>query len=275
VHRLSPRASGPFVSVNLPAIPSALAESELFGHARGAFTGADRERRGLIEEAGGGTIFFDEIGDLAPPLQSKLLRTLQEREVRRVGENRPRPVDVRVVSATSRDLSREVEEGRFREDLFYRLHVAVVRLPPLRERGRDALLLARTFLDRYAREYGRGALRLSAEAAAAVLAYRWPGNVRELQNAMAQAAALCDDGDAVLPGHLPEPVRGAAGTRPAPAGDYRARVDAHRRDLIAEALHRSRGNRSRAARELGLSRQALLYLIRELKVPDPGTGHRP
>jgi DNA-binding NtrC family response regulator/tetratricopeptide (TPR) repeat protein len=266
VHRLSPRSAGPFVSVNLPAIPAALAESELFGHARGAFTGADRERRGLLEEAHGGTIFFDEIGDLPAALQAKLLRALQEREVRRVGENRPRPVDARVVSATSRDLVREVETGRFREDLFYRLHVAVVRLPPLRERGRDALRLARFFLDRCAREYGRGPLRISPEASAAILAYGWPGNVRELQNAIAQAAALCDAGGVVGPDLLPEPVRGAGGRRREPAGDYRARVDAHRRALVRDALDRHGGNRSRAARDLGLSRQALLYLIRELRV---------
>jgi DNA-binding NtrC family response regulator/tetratricopeptide (TPR) repeat protein len=266
VHRLSPRSAGPFVPVNLPAIPAALAESELFGHARGAFTGADRERRGLLEEAHGGTIFFDEIGDLPTALQAKLLRALQEREVRRVGENRPRPVDVRVVSATSRDLVREVESGRFREDLFYRLHVAVVRLPPLRERGRDALRLARFFLDRCAREYGRGPLRVSPEASAAILAHAWPGNVRELQNAMAQAAALCDAGGLVGPDLLPEAVRGAGGRRREPAGDYRARVDAHRRALVRDALDRHGGNRSRAARDLGLSRQALLYLIRELRV---------
>jgi two-component system response regulator AtoC len=266
VHRLSPRSAGPFVSVNLPAIPAALAESELFGHVRGAFTGADRDRRGLIEEANGGTIFFDEIGDLPAPLQAKLLRTLQEREVRRVGENRPRSVDVRVVSATSRDLVREVEASRFREDLFYRLHVAVVRLPPLRERGRDALLLARFFLNGCAREYDRGALRVSPEAAAALLSYPWPGNVRELQNAIAQAAALCDAGGLVGPDLRPEPIRGAGSRRREPAGDYRTRVDAHRRALIRDALDRHGGNRSRAARDLGLSRQALLYLIRELRV---------
>jgi DNA-binding NtrC family response regulator len=273
VHRLSPRASGPFVAVNVPAIPASLAESELFGHARGAFSGADRERRGLLEEASGGTVFFDEIGDLPPPLQSKLLRALQEREVRRVGENRPRTVDVRVVSATSRELEREVEAGRFREDLFYRLHVACVRLPPLRDRGRDALLLARHFLERYAREYGRGALRLSAEAGASILAYPWPGNVRELQNAIAQAAALAEGDVPVAPELFPEAVRGVRRTSGA-SGAYRARVDAHRRDLIADALERSGGNRSRAARDLGLSRQALLYLIRELKVPDRGRGER-
>jgi len=265
VHRLSPRAGGPFVPVNVPAIPAALAESELFGHARGAFSGADRDRRGLLEEAHGGTVFFDEIGDLSPPLQSKLLRALQEREVRRLGENRSRPVDVRIVSATSRELEKEVEAGRFREDLFYRLHVACVRLPALRERGRDALLLARHFLERFAREYGRGPLRLAPESAAAILEYAWPGNVRELENAMAQAAALSDGAGPFGPELLPSAVRGARRSA-APRGDYRASVDAHRRDLIAGALERSGGNRSRAARELGLSRQALLYLIKELKV---------
>ncbi len=266
IHRLSPRASGPFVPVNIPAIPAALLESELFGHARGAFTGAERERKGLLEEANGGTIFFDEIGDLAAALQPKLLRALQEREIRRVGENRARAIDVRVVSATSRDLAKDVEDGRFREDLYYRLHVALVRLPALRERGRDALLLARHFLERYAREYGRGPLRLTPEAGAAIAAHGWPGNVRELQNAMAQAAALCEEGLVTL-ALLPEPLRQARRAAMLP-GDYRSRVDAHRRDLIADALDRTGGNRSRAARDLGLSRQALLYLIRELKVPD-------
>ncbi len=267
IHRLSPRSAGPFIAVNIPSIPAALLESELFGHARGAFTGAERERRGLLEESGGGTIFFDEIGDLAAPLQANLLRALQEREIRRVGENRSRPVDLRVVSATSRDLAREVEAGRFREDLYYRLHVALIRLPPLRERGRDTLVLARHFLERYAAEFGRGRLRLSPEAAAALVSHPWPGNVRELQNAMAQAVALADRDGLVTPPLLPEPVR-ASRRAEGPPSDYRTRVDAHRRSLIADALDRSGGNRSRAARDLGLSRQALLYLIRELKVPE-------
>ena len=265
VHALSPRAAGAFVAVNVPAIPSTLLESELFGHARGAFTGADRDRKGLLEEAERGTIFFDEVGDLTLPLQAKLLRTLQEREVRRVGENRPRRLDVRVVSATSRNLEREVEAGRFREDLYYRLHVAVIALPPLRDRGRDSLLLARHFLSRYGREYGRGDLTFAPETLAALSSHSWPGNVRELQNVVAQAAALAESGGVVPPGLLPEPLRRE---RRGPAGgeNYRSRVDEHRRGLITEALERSGGNRSRAARDLGMSRQALLYLIRELNV---------
>jgi len=266
VHALSPRGSGRFVAVNVAAIPAGLLESELFGHVRGAFTGADRERRGLIEEADGGTIFFDEIGDLDLALQAKLLRALQEGEVRRVGESRARRVDVRVVSATARDLVRDVSAGRFREDLYYRLHVAVIPLPALRHRGRDVHLLARHFLERYAREYARGGLQFAPEAIAAIAAHGWPGNVRELQNAVSQAAVLAQHGRPVTVDLLPEPVRRAHGAS-SPSVDYRSRVNAHRRDLIREALERTGGNRSRAARDLGLSRQALLYLIRELKVP--------
>jgi DNA-binding NtrC family response regulator len=272
VHSLSARASGPFVPVNIPAIPPALLESELFGHVRGAFTGADRERRGLFEEAHGGTIFFDEIGDLTAPLQAKLLRALQEREIRRIGENRSRSIDVRVVSATSRQLEHEVESGAFREDLYYRLHVAVIRLPALRDRGRDAGTLARHFLERFAHEYAKGNLQYSPEALSALAAYSWPGNVRELQSAIAQAAALAEPNATVGLELLPEAARRPR--RTAASADYRTRVDAHRRGLISEALERSGGNRSRAARELGLSRQALLYLIRELNVTSrPRSGH--
>jgi two-component system response regulator AtoC len=272
VHSLSSRSSGPFVAVNVSAIPSALVESELFGHTRGAFTGADRDRPGLLEEAGRGTIFFDEIGDLAAPVQAKLLRALQDREIRRVGENRPRRIDVRVVSATSRDLAAEVAAGRFREDLYYRLHVAVIRLPRLAERGKDALLLARHFLEAAAREDRRGAFELAPDAVAALLSHPWPGNVRELQSAIGSAAALAE-GRRIDARLLPEAVRRSArspgregGRDGGKDGGYRSSVNAHRRDLIMDALERAGGNRSRAARELRLSRQALLYLIRELRV---------
>src|SRR5262249_18246898 len=198
---------GPVWAGRVPAIPPTLWESGRFGRARGAFTGADRDRRGLLEEAHGGTIFFDEIGDLTAPLQAKLLRTLQEGEIRRIGENRSRAIDVRVVSATSRQLEREVENGTFREDLYYRLHVAVVHLPALRERGRDAVLLARHFLARFGREYGRGNLQYSPEALAALAAHSWPGNVRELQSAVAQAAALAEPNGTVGLDLLPETVQ--------------------------------------------------------------------
>ena len=272
IHRLSPRASGPFVPVNIPAIPAALLESELFGHARGAFTGADRERRGLLEEASGGTIFLDEIGDLDAALQPKLLRALQEREIRRVGENRARAIDVRVVSATSRDLARDVEAGRFREDLYYRLHVALVRLPALRERGRDALLLARHFLE-------RARPRVRPRAAAPDARGRRRDRGLHVARQRPRAAERHGPGRRALRGGRPRhasrccPMPCARARRAeAPAGDYRARVDAHRRDLITDALDRTGGNRSRAARDLGLSRQALLYLIRELKVPDRRKG---
>ena len=255
--------------VNVAAIPAGVLESELFGHARGAFTGAERDRRGLLEEASGGTIFFDEIGDLALPLQSKLLRALQERELRRVGENRSRPIDVRVVSATSRDLAREVEARAVsRRPLLSpprRPHPAAAAA-----RAGAGRAAAREALPRTLRAASTGGARCASRpsAAAAIGAYGWPGNVRELQNAMAQAAALAELSGLVTAALLPEAVRPArplarAGRR---TGDYRSRVDAHRRDLIADALDRAGGNRSRAARDLGLSRQALLYLIRELKV---------
>jgi transcriptional regulator with PAS, ATPase and Fis domain len=201
-----------------------------------------------------------------------LLRALQEREIRRVGENRARSIDVRVISATSRQLGDAVERGVFREDLYYRLHVAVIALPPLRDRGRDVFLLARHFLARFAKEYGRGQLHLAPETLSALASHAWPGNVRELQNVIAQAAALAEMNGTITPELLPEPLR--RDRRPAPTEGYRSRVDAHRRGLIVEALERTGGNRTRAARHLGLSRQALLYLIRELNVPArPRSGH--
>ena len=265
VHRLSPRAAFPFVGVNVAAFPEHLLEDELFGHAKGAFTGADRDRAGLFESAHRGTLFLDEIGDLSPALQAKLLRVLQEREIKRIGENRYRAVDVRLVSATAKELEKHVERGVFREDLYYRIKVASLALPPLRERGGDAVLLARHFLDKYASEYAKGALQWSARAIRAIRAFHWPGNVRQLENAVMEAVALADPGSTIdregLPAFLQADVPESS-----PAGDYRERVDAYRRRLLEEALARSRGNRTHAARELGVTRQALLYLIRELKI---------
>ena len=255
VHRLSERP-GPFVPVNVAALTGSLIESELFGHARGAFTGADRDRKGLVEEASGGTLFLDEIGDLALPLQAKLLRVLQEGEIRRVGETRTRPVDVRIVSATHRDLKGMVDGGSFRRDLLYRLAGLEVELPPLRKRARDLRRLVAAAL---------GGATLSDEARTAVLGYPWPGNIRELLTALEAGRALAAPSTVVELEHLPPAIRPVphSGTAPPGAGTYRERVADAKRRVIAEALEANGGNRTRAARMLGLSRQSLLY---EMKV---------
>ncbi|HVS01530.1 MAG TPA: sigma 54-interacting transcriptional regulator [Thermoanaerobaculia bacterium] len=258
VHRLSPRAAGPFLPLNCAELSETLILSELFGHVRGAFTGADRDRMGIFESARGGTVFLDEIGDLPPAAQGKLLRVLQEKEVRRVGESLPRKVDVRVVTATHRDLAAMVREGSFRQDLYYRLRVAVVELPPLRERGGDVLLLAEHFLQR--RRAGRR-LRLARDAAARLLAHGWPGNVRELENVLEVAAALAEEG-VIEERHLPL----APAEDGASQGGYHQQVEAFRRRLVEEALAAVGGRQAEAARRLGLTRQALSYLVRQLKV---------
>jgi DNA-binding NtrC family response regulator/tetratricopeptide (TPR) repeat protein len=254
VHRLSGRP-GPFVPVNVAALAGSLIESELFGHVRGAFTGADRDRRGLVEEASGGTLFLDEIGDLALPLQAKLLRVLQEGEVRRVGDVKTRPVDLRVVSATHRDLKAMVDEGTFRRDLLYRLGGLELTLPPLRKRRQDLTRLV---------AWALGPAALTPEARNAVYGYSWPGNVRELLSALEGARALAAPSPLVDLEHLPAALRRAAAAAPAPrAGSYHDAVAEAKRRVIAQALEENGGNRTRAARQLGLSRQSLIY---ELKV---------
>ncbi len=267
LHDLSPRAAAPFVAVNCGAIPAELLESELFGHARGAFTDAVRARKGLALEADGGTLFLDELGELPLPLQVKLLRFLQEEEVRPVGDDRPRKVDVRVVAATARDLSAAVKAGAFREDLYWRLAVVEVRLPPLRERPEDVAPLAAHFLARFAalRPELPG-LRLTPEALEALKAHRWPGNVRELAHAMERAVVLAD-GPAISEEELPAAVRAPspAGDGPPAAGDLSVKrgTRALEERLIREALDRTGGNRSRAAELLELSYRALLYKIKD------------
>jgi len=273
IHTSSPRAGAAFVAVNCAAIPEALLESELFGHARGAFTGASQERAGLFEEADGGTIFLDEIGELPLALQVKLLRVLQEGEIRRVGENGSRPVDVRVVAATSRDLEAEVAAGRFRSDLYYRVNVVRLHLPPLRERRDDVAELARHFLARHAQRLKVAPPTLGAAALRALTEYGWPGNVRELENAIERSLVLADEG-VIDVAHLPAAVRGEArppnGSSPngtgAPADEdlsVKRRTERLERTLIAQALQRTGGNRTRAAQLLDLSHRALLYKIRE------------
>jgi len=271
LHDLSPRAAAPFVAVNCGAIPGELLESELFGHARGAFTDAVRARKGLALEADGGTLFLDEIGELPLPLQVKLLRFLQEEEVRPVGDDRPRRVDVRVVAATARDLEAAVKSGQFREDLYWRLAVVGIRLPPLRERPEDVEALAGHFLARFAalRPELPG-LRFSGEALEVLKAHHWPGNVRELMHAVERAVVLAD-GPAIGEEELPAAVRAPS---PAPAeappagGDLSVKrgLRALEERLIREALARTSGNRSRAAELLELSYRALLYKIKDYGV---------
>jgi two-component system response regulator AtoC len=267
IHDSSPRASARFVAVNCGAIPEHLLESELFGHARGAFTGAAESRSGLFEEADGGTLFLDELGELPQPLQVKLLRALQEGEVRRVGDNAPRTVDARVIAATSRDLENDVREGRFRADLFYRVNVVRIQSPPLRERREDVPELVRHFMTVFNKRMG---LRLSSVAPAAMrllMDYAWPGNVRELENVVERAMVLAE-GSMVEVAHLPATIRS-----PHEAAESTGREDLDlsvkrrtadlERSLIERALRETDGNRTRAARILELSQRALLYKIKE------------
>ena len=267
MHTLSPRRLAGYVAHNCGATPDSLIESELFGHSRGAFTGAVADRPGLFEAAHQGTLFLDEIGDASPLLQMKLLRVLQEGEARRVGEIKLRRLDVRVVSATHRSLAEGVERGGFRTDLYYRLNAVRLRLPPLRERGDDALLLAAAFLRRAAADCGSPPPTLDPELAAHLMRYPWPGNVRELSNACAYAVKVAGARDVVALEHWPE-VPLLPGT-PAERGLH-AETRALEQRRLREALDLSHGNKSQAARSLGLSRQGLLKKLRRhgLGVPE-------
>jgi two-component system response regulator HydG len=259
IHDESPRAARPFVGVNCGAVTETLLESELFGHARGAFTGADRERPGLFESANGGTLFLDEIGEITPGMQVKLLRVLQEKEVRRVGENRSRRIDVRIVAATNRNLADDVAAGKFRQDLFYRLRVIELRVPPLRDRPEDVLPLARVFLAETAKRMGRKITGFTPRAADQLVRHDWPGNVREVQNAIEHAVALCS-GNRVDVEDLPEELRSAM-PRPRPTGRTRPLEDVEREYILA-AVEGAGGNRTRAAVDLGIG---LATLKRKLK----------
>jgi len=268
IHAQSPRRAEAFVAVNCAAIPETLLESELFGHARGAFTGADRARRGLFSEADAGTLFLDEIGELPLALQAKLLRVLQDEEIRPVGESKPRRVDVRVIAATARDLEAEVAAGRFREDLFYRLDVVRVAVPPLRERREDIPLLVDHFLARARATLGKPVRGVDDAALGRLVAYDWPGNVRELENVLERAVILAR-GDRLTLADLPAGVAAAAAGAPEPSARApedlslrRARRALETR-LIAQALEATGGNRTHAARLLGISHRALLYKIKE------------
>jgi len=262
MHELGPRRDGPFVAVNCAALPDALIESELFGHERGAFTDARERRIGRLEAASGGTFFLDEVGELSPAVQAKLLRALQERAVERIGSTVPVPVEVRVVAATHRDLERDVAGGRFREDLYYRLAVVPVRVPPLRERREDVRLLAEAFLARARAEGHAGAPRLTARALAALERHSWPGNVRELENALERAMALAR-GPAIDVADLPEAVVRSDRQETMRAAVWEGRLTLEEaaagfeRELIREALERCQGNQTHAAARLGLTRRLL------------------
>jgi two-component system, NtrC family, response regulator AtoC len=268
LHDLSPRRDGPFLAVNCGAIPEPLMESELFGHVRGAFTDAHQNRKGLFEEADGGTLFLDEVGELPPALQVKLLRVLQEEEIRRVGDTRSVKVEVRVVAATVRDLPEEVKKGRFREDLFYRLNVVQVRMPPLRERREDIPLLLEHFLRRCAKKLGQTVEGFTPEAMRVLESYSWPGNVRELENVVERAVVLAEgprvDVDGLPEKLLDDPVSAPPST-PAGRGDLSIKRAgrAMEQDLIRRALAKTNGNRTRAAELLDLSHRALLYKLKE------------
>jgi DNA-binding NtrC family response regulator len=262
IHGWSARAPGPLVKVNCAAIPETLLESELFGHEKGAFTGATSQRIGRFELANGGTIFLDEIADMSPPLQAKLLRVTQDGLFNRVGSNTELRTNARILAATNRHLEDEVKNNRFREDLFYRLNVVELNIPPLRERPEDILALAEFFIA----EFTKGKARFSASVADCLARYSWPGNVRELRNAM-ERAALLSMGELIVPEHLPARVRAPAAPTPNPGADP---ADAERlgeieRQAIFQALRKHDFNRTETAKALGISRRALIYKLQRFR----------
>jgi DNA-binding NtrC family response regulator len=276
LHQHSARKQAPFVAVNCAAISRELVESELFGHEKGSFTGAEARRVGRFEAAHGGTIFLDEIGDMAPETQAKVLRVLQERSFERVGGSKPLQVDVRVVAATHRDLERDVRDGRFREDLYYRLKVVELELPPLRERGEDLASLAERFLEQLAERHGRPRKRLAPEALAELSRHAWPGNVRELRNAVERAAVLAAGEEIQVEDlALPHGEPAGAGAPPAGGGEgvpfgeaKRSAVERFERAYLLRALRENEGNISRTAEAIGMVRQSLQQKIRELGLRD-------
>jgi DNA-binding NtrC family response regulator len=263
IHDGGRRSRGPFVAVNCGAIPDQLLESELFGHARGAFTGALRDKAGLIEEACAGTFFLDEIGDLSLPLQAKLLRLLQEKEIRRIGETRTRSVDARFISATNKDLEREIERGGFRLDLSFRLRILTIEVPPLRERREDLLPLANDILDRACRELGRERAHLSPEALELMMGYAWPGNVRELQNEIQRCLVLSAGESVIRKEHLSARLNPRGETSSPGSYNYFAAKSEFEKRFLDQALERFGGNKARTAAGVGLTRQGLFKLLKK------------
>ncbi len=263
IHRRGPRAKGPFIAINCGAIPETLIESELFGHERGAFTGAHTARPGRVEMAEGGTLFLDEIGELPPAMQVKLLRFLQEQQIERIGGRKPIQVNTRVIAATNVNIEKAMMEGTFREDLYYRLAVVVIKLPPLRERDTDIIVLAEAFLKRFGSEQGKGRLKFSKEALVALQQYSWPGNVRELENRVKRAVIMCED-QRVTPENLSLVTGSSEG-----ALNLREARDQLERDMLNKALRKHRGKISPAAAELGISRPTFYEMMEKLGIQKP------
>ncbi|MFA6035298.1 MAG: sigma 54-interacting transcriptional regulator [Myxococcota bacterium] len=269
IHSLSPRKNNPFVGVNCAALPEGLVESELFGHEKGAFSGASQQRKGRFELASGGTLFLDEIGDISPAVQVRLLRVLQEREFQRVGGEKEIKANVRIVAATSRDLEEAIKTGRFRDDLYYRLNVFPIHLPPLRERRSDILLLADYFVQKYNGMYNKKVRRISTEAINMMMMYHWPGNVRELENCIERSVLTSSD-DVIHGFSLPPSLQTSDQTRtallPEKGANLRKMVESYERELIIDALKKHRGNAAASARELRTTQRVLNYKIGHLGI---------
>jgi Nif-specific regulatory protein len=265
IHYNSLRSSRHLVKVNCAALPSNLVEAELFGYEKGAFTGAARQKEGKFELANGGTIFLDEIGALALDSQGKLLRVLQEKELERLGGTKTMKVNVRLIAATNKDLSAAVEEGTFREDLYYRLNVYPIYLPALREREADILLLSDYFLEKYAKEYGKDIRRISTPAIDALTQYHWPGNVRELENCMERAVLLCDD-QVIHSYHLPPTLQTAEETGTRQSQSLADAMERYEKELLIDALKSSRGNMRRAAKDLRTTERIFVYKVKKYKI---------
>jgi len=265
IHYSSARAKGPFIRVNCAALNENLLESELFGHEKGAFTGAIQSRKGRVEEANGGTLFLDEIGDFSATIQVKVLRVLQERQFERVGSNKGLKANARIICATNRDLEKALQEGTFRQDLYYRINVFPLFLPPLRDRKDDILLLADHFVEKYAQRMKKDVRRISTPAINMMVAYHWPGNVRELENCMERAVLLSNDG--VIHGHhLPPTLQTSDASDTIGTGSFEERVQLFERDILVDALKRCNGNLTATARDLGSTPRIINYKVKELGV---------
>ncbi len=265
IHYKSHRAEKPFIKFNCAALPESIIESELFGHEKGSFTGATANRQGRFELADGGTIFLDEIGELSMPIQAKLLRILQEKEFERVGGSKTIKTDIRVIAATNRDLEEEIESGKFREDLYYRLNIFPITVPPLRERKADILVLANYFVEKYNALNFKGVRRISTRAIDMFMRYHWPGNVRELENCIERAVILSEDN--VIHGyHLPPTLQTAESSGTPASGSLQQRLDAIEHEMIIEALKRTKGNMAKAAAQLGLTERVMGLRVKKFKI---------